>query len=95
MDEPVISFDNLPQETDAEDIIMTGGLILEQQIRQDSATDYTKKSHFNTAIWYIAEKAQRRNFHQLNGASTEQIAKAIGDTIDAYLKVEKDAKSRW
>ena len=80
------SFDSLLQGASRFTIYSQAGRIFEEQVRDDPGTDYTKKEHFEKAIWYIAEEAQSGGFSALQGMSTEQVASGIGNHIMAYLK---------
>ena len=78
-------FDSLPRSASRFDIYGQAGKIFEELVRDDPGTDYRNPEAFDTAIWYIAEEAQRRGFSALQGMSTQQIASGIGNQIFAYL----------
>ena len=77
-------FASLPLNASFYAILSHAGRMLEQQIRNDPGTDYTRPEAFNTAIWYLAEKALRRDFVALLGMTQEEIASAIGNQFRDY-----------
>src|SRR5579872_755772 len=81
-----LSFDSLPQNIPISSIYYQAGRIVEEQIINDPATDYTQAEAYNTAIWHIAEEARGRGFFALQGLSTRQIASGIGNHLSAYVK---------
>ena len=84
-----ISFYSLPLSASRFDIYSQAGLIFEEQVRNDRWTDYTKSEAFNTAIWYIAQKACGRGFSALQYMKTEQVASGMGNYISAYIAAQR------
>src|SRR5207245_1229926 len=83
------SFYSLPRSASLSSIYNQASKIFEEQVRNNPRTDYTQAQAYNTAIWYIAEKACRRGFSALQYMSIGDVASGIGNHISAYLKAQK------
>lgn len=83
------TFGDLPPNADLVTIIDTAGKMFDEQVRQDKRTNYGNEKAFNDAIWFLAEKAQRRGFSALRSMSTSEIASMIVRRMDAYLEWKK------
>ena len=79
-------FDDLPKDASLTAIYGRAGEIFEEQVRRDAQTDYTRRDHFNVAIWFIAEEAQRQDFIKLQDMSIRRIANEIGNYIASYWR---------
>jgi len=77
----MLTFDSVPLNAALFTIYSHAGKMFEEQVKSDPRTDYTQRETFNTAIWFIAEKAKRRGFLGLQTMSVDEIAADIANQI--------------